>query len=167
MNLDSVFEDLEAQFSAQNEALPEVAIQAKRFVWLEANVLVVRLASAQLRQHCLIAPIMGADFVAGLLPHKNQWLMIPTCSIAKLTFETQPNLPTVRLLEANATDFVNQLQICPDVFWRHAGDLNETAGWLIDARDGLLVLAEPGSNSPFAIPVTQLLSLRFSAVENC
>jgi len=166
MNLDSVFEDLEAQFAAQDQSSAEPSRQTQRFAWLESNLVLVQLGAEGTHQHRLIAPMIGADFVAGLLPTQNQWLMIPTCSITRLTFETQANLPAVRLLEVGATDFLNQLQICSDVFWRRAHDLTESAGWLLDARDGLLMLAEAGCDQPFGVPLARLSTLRFSTVEN-
>lgn len=163
MNLDYVFEDLEAQFAAEREAAPDLAVNSLRFSWLDSNVLNVQLCQGQ--QHRLIAPMFGKDFVAGLIAGSDRLLILANAAILRLTFETQPRLPPVRLLDCKVSDFLNQFEIPAAVLWRQANQVAEHSGFLVDAREGFVFLAEAGAPLPFALPFAQLSSLQVQAAE--
>lgn len=82
MNLDKLFEDLETQFEAELSAVK----QAPRFGLerLSASISGNRLT--------LERPILGSNFVAGLVSGKAIWRFQPhrTLGVAKLTFSEKP-----------------------------------------------------------------------------
>ena len=161
VNPEDYLEHLEAQF-LQPEPTTGVFAGDLRFRWLTSSVLLVRGDEVI---HRLIAPVIGADYVAGLLSEKAEWLLLPSSRVLRLDFDFAPTLPPLRLVEQSATEFLASLQLPIAASWLVAGQPKQQ-GWLVDARDGFVFLAEAGSRLPFAVPILRLGWLRLKSVEN-
>ncbi len=161
VNPDDYLEHLEAQF-LNEQPTPRGSAGDLRFRWLTSSVLQVRAAEVI---HRLIAPVIGVDFVAGLPAEKTEWLLLPSSRVVRLDFDFTPTLPPLRLSDQPASVFLASLQLPIEASWLVAGHPMQR-GWLVDARDGFVFLAEPGSRLPFAVPILRLGWLRLKSVEN-
>lgn len=102
MNLDKLFEDLETQFDA---ALSN-ANQPQRFGLQRLS------ASISGNRITLERPILGSNFVAGIVSGRAIWRFQPhrTLGVAKLTFndQTEPNLDSQNDLEILSSSLIGR-----------------------------------------------------------
>lgn len=101
MNLETLIDDLEAQFDAdaRKRITTSKAIQdARRLrIWIddEANF-------------SLVAPILGLDFIAGFDERTADWICLIQCNVSRMQFEASQDLelPKLRRQKVTVEEFI-------------------------------------------------------------
>lgn len=112
MNLDELFEDLEAQFDGY-------LADSKRSSGLERSHLMrVWHRGGQITE--LAAPILGTDFVAGMALGANVFMLIRLEAVAKIALIelTNAEVPNSRLVPLEALDFLERLPLPFSLRWQ-------------------------------------------------
>jgi hypothetical protein len=104
MNLETVFDDLEAQLACS--ANSRITSLQKLF-----EVRRVRLHFGGEQQFSLIAPILGDDFVAGFEEQTGNWMLAAHAHLARIDFDHADDheLPKLRRQSATLSDFLKSM----------------------------------------------------------
>lgn len=161
MHIEDIFEDLEAQFAAASEA--------KKRDSFTANVKVIEISTSSNPRRELIAPIIGADFIAGMDIQLPIWHFFPMRTIQKVIFHTAGELDLPKLRNF-ALDFAGIVQTLPTpcaVTWRFDG-LNDylSSGQLHNATTNLLFIYANSMHRPIAVPIAAINQLSVESVDN-
>lgn len=161
MNLDGIFEDLEAQFDSQ------LGAANSRQTFDESNL--VTVWSRNQGAVCqLAAAILGVDFVAGMALGTNCFRLIPLVSVRNCEFAAlkNANLPKCRFVEIQAAQFLARLPLPFSIQWRTSADAPVRHGNVSDLLGQCLCIEELGSTLLQAVPLHSLEFLELSNVEN-
>ncbi|MEO0026693.1 MAG: hypothetical protein RL716_24 [Actinomycetota bacterium] len=172
MNLDAVFEDLEAKYAAQLSAQPPAASDSQRCqknaATVDAEVRVVEVLTARGIREELIAPLLGKDFIAGMDLFRPVWVVYKTASLASVEFKVgdQPELPKIRFSNRPLDAMLDLLPKFGPISWRLAlvRDAALHAGQFIKHSDELLFVQT--ETTELALPIEGLEVLRVESVDN-
>ncbi len=160
MQLDHIFEDLEAQFDAELSASQPNSI-------LDAcNLIRVRRADGQMSE--LILPLLGVDFVAGMRIGFNDFQLLRLASASTLEFHRlkQLDLPTLKLTGINAGKFIRRLPVDLQVRWNSSGSSTLKRGTLVEVIGELLIFEVLGLEHPQGVPISAIEELLVGSVDN-
>jgi hypothetical protein len=160
MNLDSFFEDLEAQIDAETT----VADRPDR---LDSTNL-VRIYWPDGGYSELVAVLLGEDFIAGMVIGCNEWRLMQLASAARLEFCELPGLemPTIRFFEGSRLAFLERLPLPLSITWSFAKDAQPQRGILVDLKGECLIVEVLNSVSSVGVPISRVDSLGIDSVEN-
>lgn len=160
MQLDGHLEDFEAQFAF---ALSESGGVAPL---IEANfVRIVCLDGVPVE---LIMPILGFDFVAGMLLGATAFRILPFVQIRQLTFHTLKGgtLEALRELQSDLREYLDCLSVPFEIQWTTRGDLLRQQGIVVEVLEGLLRIQVPNNEHLIVVPLVVLAELQIDSVEN-
>jgi hypothetical protein len=102
MNLETLFEDLEAQLVEVNHCFETQNRLAK------CNRLRLQVDAEDL---VLIAPILGSDFVAGFHERRGAWMCVglPKASVLNFSIEEKSKLPKLRRRAVKFENFITEM----------------------------------------------------------
>ncbi len=160
MNFDHLFEDLEAQFEAG------LATEQASLGLSTKKLAQVDLLDGSSR--VFVAPVLGFDFIAGLLIGEVAWQLVPFVAFVRLTFldSESSGLPPLRRLDLGLIGFLERLPRPAHLKWRLLASDQIRLGQLIELEGNLLALQVSGSPEVTFHPVAAFQSLEVMAVEN-
>jgi hypothetical protein len=161
MNLDGLFEDLEAQFDAElNIVTPRQRFESSNLVtiWNVAGGTATQLA----------APILGVDFVAGMVLGANCFRLNMLPIVARMELSTLQNadIPKCRFVSVTAIEFLERLPLPFAVKWRAQASASLNLGNVLDILGHCLLVESIGSENLRALPIDSLALLELCDVEN-
>jgi hypothetical protein len=160
MQLDDLFEDLEAQFdfalSRSIGASPTT----------EANLIRVRCLDG--RRVELVLPIIGEDFLAGMALGDDVFQLLFLKSIAQVEFchLNGLDLQKLRTVDQFARDFFDRMTLPVELTWAITGSLERHRGVLTGIRGGLLMMQIIGRELEVGIPLSSLTDITIASVDN-
>ena len=161
MNIEDIFEDLEARFAAALQNRP-------RDVYIE-NISALEVSTVNQIKKDLIAPILGKEFIAGLDSFAPVWHVYPTRALQQIIFhsEADESLPKLRNLGINLEAFLESLPKPCSIRWR----INSTenflhTGQLHSVTRNLLFIYPPDSLRPIAVSIAAIDQLSIESVDN-
>ncbi len=164
MNLDHLFEDLEAQFESGFGA----TVAHSKF--LSCNGL--RIVPQRGLPENLVAPIIGSDFVAGLDQGFMLWHVFPSEQIIEILPQTYEDseLPRLKHFDRKLCDLLESFAKPVEIVW-HTGEMHNAPqrGMMVELVCGLMVVettrgivaVSPRSASKICIEVVDNLSEEF------
>ena len=160
MNLDDLFEDLEAQFDGYlTAAKPSGGLQ-------RCHLMRVLHGGGQVTE--LAAPILGHDFVAGMALGVNVFRLIRLEAVARISLVELANsdVPAGRHVPLETVEFLERLPLPFSVQWQPIGDHLPETVTVLDLL-GQTLLVESGKSSSYQLlPLAALAHLEFIDVEN-
>jgi hypothetical protein len=161
MHIEDIFEDLEAQFAA--------ASQPRMRDSITDGARAIEVNTAGMVPKELIAPILGADFLAGLDSVSPIWHIFPMRSVTKVIFHSQAEktLPKLRNFAIDFIGFLNSIPTPCSIRWRIAGaDSFIRVGQLHTVTGSLLFIYLNNDKRPIAVPIQALQMLSIESVDN-
>jgi hypothetical protein len=160
MNLDNVFEDLEAQFDGY---LADV----QRRDLLERSHL-MRVWQHRDRITDLAAPILGTDFVAGMVLGENVFRLIRLESVVRIALRELPNsgVPESRFAPVSASEFLERLTLPVNVRWQPVGGEIWVVMVVLDLLGQTLVVESVKPDDYQLVPLAAIAQLELFDVEN-
>lgn len=160
MNLDDVFEDLEAEFEGYLAASrPKVVVE-------RSHLLRVWHLREQITE--LAAPILGADFVAGMALGTNVFRLIRLESVLKITLLELVNsdVPHVRKIPLRATEFFDRLPLPFSVRMQTAGTGSFALFVVIDLLGEMLLVESAEDGVIQLLPLVSIAVIDLIDVDN-
>lgn len=160
MKIENIFEDLEAQFeAAQNVAIPQLINEEARLA---------EAVDLQLVNHALVAPILGANFIAGLDKTLPIWNILPFANVRKIAFSggNEPSLPKARATTDSLIDHLLKLKLPTAGQWQTLGESALTSANIMAVESGLIILASEVQRGVIGVPINQLAHLKILSVDN-
>lgn len=160
MQLDDIFEDLEAMFEGQllatNTGTPMDA----------CNLIRVRNNAGETFE--LALPILGDDFLAGMRLGANDFHVARYSTITRIQFVhlTDESIPLLRILDCDLDMFIGDLPKPLEFLWRVFGQKDYTAGILAQVVNSIVIIEQAGTASIVGVPLLALTELRVSSVES-
>jgi hypothetical protein len=160
MNLDSFFEDLEAQIDA------EISVVDRPDRLDSTNL--VRIFGPDGGFAELVAVLLGEDFIAGMAIRCNDWRLVRLASISRLEFcELQGlKMPRIRFFQGSRLAFLERLPLPLSITWSFSSDAQQQRGVLVDFKGECLIIEVLNSPSPIGVPISRVDSLGIDSVEN-
>jgi hypothetical protein len=160
MNLESIFEDLEALIDAEVEASKAVGIID------ETTLIRVHWPSGGSIE--LVAPLLGQDFVAGMAIGANDWRLVRLDAVERISFRTIKGgqLPRIRFFDQSRQVFLERLPLPLAISWSARGEAFQSRGILADISGSCLIVQVLGSLEPIGVPLASISMLRIDSVEN-
>lgn len=160
MNLDDLFEDLEAQFDGY------LAADQQRGAFERSHLMRVWHQNGQSTE--LAAPILGRDFVAGMALGENVFRLIRLVSVLKITLIEMPNsgVPESRYVTVSASEFLERLTLPFSVRWQPFDDELPRAMVVLDVLGQTLVVESAKPDYFQLVPLAAVAHLEFIDVEN-
>lgn len=126
MNLDALFEDLDAKYEADLSSATKQAVSNSgcssngSLVSSEHNL--VEVVSARSIPEELMAPILGQDFIAGMDLYRPIWVIYRTAALTSFEFKhfDDPGLPVARVSQRQLGDLVMRIPKFVSISWRIA-----------------------------------------------
>lgn len=146
MNLETLFDDLEAQLSRKED------LRITSFQTL-TDARRVRLHIGGEQQFSLVAPILGEDFVAGFDEKTANWMCAAQTQVARIDFDPadDPELPKLRRQSATLAEFLNAMPLPA------AASIG-----LTDGRSQSVVLLEATAKLLFVTPASGSKAVAYS-----
>lgn len=157
MNLDTLFEDLESQLVDVNHCREKQAILAK------CNRVHLQIEGEDLR---LIAPILGADFVAGFHERRAAWMCIgmPKASVMSFSIDEKSKMPRLRKRSVKFENFIAELHPPFSAQFKPSGR-DSFAGVLVATENSTVYLTETSrAAAAKAVTAIDLAALDWLAV---
>jgi hypothetical protein len=160
MNLDSIFEDFEAQLAAEDSATSPVdsldATNMVRIYWREGGFV------------DLVAVLLGEDFVAGMALVSKTWQLISFESADRIEFGELVGVdaPSMRFFEGSRLSFLERLPLPLSISWTFHQASQKQRGILIDLKGECCILEVLQQPSPIGIPLARIGILGIDSVEN-
>jgi hypothetical protein len=106
MNLETIFDDLEAHLKADRTIDTSHAVSTD-----QARRLRVELTDSSI--HHLVAPILGCDFLAGLDEYSANWFCVNFSCLSEIRFDVSDDLelPTLRIQEITFEKFLKAMKL--------------------------------------------------------
>ncbi len=172
MNLDAVFEDLEAKYAAELGARQPSGSDnqdcQKTSAMIDDKLRIVEVQTARGIREELIAPLIGKDFIAGMDLYRPIWVVYKTGSLASVEFKLgdQPQLPKIRFSHRGVGAMLDLLPQFGPISWRVAlvRDAALKTGQFIKHSDEFLFVQT--EKTEVAVPIAGLEVLRFESVDN-
>jgi hypothetical protein len=160
MNLDNVFEDLEAQFAGYLAgAEPRDLLERSHLMraWQNGD-----------RITDLAAPILGIDFVAGMVLGENVFRLIRLDSVLRIALRELPNsgVPKSRYAPVSASEFLERLTLPFSVRWQPIGDPMWQVMVVLDLLGQTLVVESVKPDDYQLVPLAAIAQLELFDVEN-
>lgn len=160
MNLDDLFEDLEAQFDGYLAA-------AKPSGGLErCHLMRIWHGGGQLTE--LAAPILGHDFVAGMALGVNVFRLIRLEAVSRISLVELANsdVPAGRHVPLETAEFLERLPLPFSVHWQPIGGHLPEIVTVIDLLGQALLVESGKSSNCQLLPLAAMAHLDFIDVEN-
>jgi hypothetical protein len=143
MNLETIFDDLEAHLKADRTIDTSHAVSTE-----QARRLRVELTDSSI--HHLVAPILGCDFLAGLDEYSANWFCVNFSCLSEIRFDVSGDLelPTLRKQEITFEKFLKAMKLPMAVQIKTRG--SATHGVAIIAIRNSLMFARGPSGSTIA-----------------
>ena len=160
MNLDDLFEDLEAQFDGYLGA-------AKTKGQFERSH-VMRVWHHKGRVTELAAPILGDDFVAGMALGANVFRLIRLDSVLKVSLIelTNTKVPTSRFVPLETADFLGRLPLPFSLRWQPFGERISGVVVVLDLLGKCLLVESVLPEDYQLLPIQAIAHLELIDVEN-
>jgi hypothetical protein len=160
MNLDGIFEDLEAQFDGYLSA------NQQRGVLERSHVMRVWHHRGQISE--LAAPILGADFVAGMALGENIFRLIRLASVLRIGLTELPNsgVPESRYVSVSASEFLDRLTLPFSIRCQPFEDELAKSMVVLDLLGQTLVVESVKPDDFQLVPLAAIEFLEFIDVEN-
>ena len=160
MNLDDLFEDLEAQFDGY------LAADRQRGVFERSHLMRVWHQNGQSTEFA--APILGTDFVAGMAVGDNVFRLIRLAAVLKITLIEMPNsgVPESRSVTLCASEFLERLTLPFSVRWHPVDDEMTKSMVVLDVLGQTLVVESVQPDDFQLVPLAAVAQLEFIDVEN-
>jgi hypothetical protein len=160
MNLESIFEDFEAQLAAEESAAEQVGS-------LDATNL-ARVYSSDGGFTDLVAVLLGSDFVAGMALLSREWRLIGLASVERIEFceLVGADMPVLRFFEGSRLDFLERLPLPISITWRFRGSGQMQRGILVDFKGECCFVEVLSSSTPIGVPLARIEVLGIDSVEN-
>ena len=160
MNLDDLFEDLEAQFDGYlTAAQPNGGLE-------RCHLMRVWHAGGQITE--LAAPILGSDFVAGMALGANVFRLIRLEAVLRISLVelTNADVPAGRYVTLETAEFLERLPLPFRVYWQPIGDHVPETVTVLDLLGQTLLVESGKSSSRLLLPLVAMAHLEFIDVEN-
>ena len=160
MNLDDLFEDLEAQFDGYLAA-------AKTKDRLERSHL-MRVWHTKGQVTELAAPILGDDFVAGMALGANVFSLIRLDAVMKISLIelTNSGVPNSRFVPVDATEFLGRLPLPFSLRWQPFGEKLSDVVVVLDLLGNCLLVESVRPEDYQLLPIRAIAHLELIDVEN-
>lgn len=160
MNLDDLFEDLEAQFDGYLTA-------AKPSGGLErCHLMRVWHGEGEITE--LAAPILGNDFVAGMALSANLFRLIRLEAVLRISLVELSNsdVPAGRYVPLGTHEFLERLPLPFSIHWQPIGDHLPETVTVLDLLGQALIVESGKSSNCQLLPLAAMAHLEFIDVEN-
>lgn len=160
MNLDDLFEDLEAQFDGY-------LATSKQSGWLERSHLMrVWHRGGQITE--LAAPILGNDFVAGMALGANDFRLIRLEAALRISLVELANsdVPAGRRVPVDTPEFLERLPLPFSVRWQPLGGHTPENVTVLDLLGQALLVESGKTTNRQLLPLAAMEHLEFIDVEN-
>lgn len=160
MNLDNLFEDLEAQFDGLLAGTkPKTVLEGSHLmrVWHRRE---------QITQ--LAAPILGFDFVAGMVLGENSFRLIRLDTVQRIALQRLPKsgVPECRLVSVSALEFMERLPLPFSVRWQTLDDCLWSVATVMDLFGQTFAVEHQKSGGHQLLPIVSIAQLELFDVEN-
>lgn len=160
MNLESLFEDFEAQLAAEeSNSTPAESLDATNLVriyWRDGGFI------------DLVAVLLGHDFVAGMSLLSKDWRLIGLEAAERVEFceIVAFEIPEIRFFEGNRFNFLDRLPLPISITWSYVANGPMQRGILIDRKGECCIVEVLNNSSPIGIPLARIQVLGIDSVEN-
>jgi len=160
MQLDDLFEDLEAQFDF------ELSRSAGTSPTADANLIRVRCLDGG--QVDLVLPIIGEDFLAGMALGDDIFQLLFLESVAQVEFchLAGLKLQKLRVIDQFAREFFDRMTLPVEMTWTQTGSFERHRGVLTGIQGGLLMIQMLGRELEIGIPMLSLTDITIASVDN-
>lgn len=160
MQLDNIFEDLEAQF--------DFALETRVAKSPSQTSNLVRVRSQDARTVEMIRPLIGQDFIAGMVLGAKAFRVYRFAFLSQLEFLTLlgVKLAPIQRTSLSTTGFLENVTLPSAISWSTFGDSDMKAGVLEDLVGELLVVNLLEAQAPLGVPVAALSCLQIDSVDN-
>jgi hypothetical protein len=160
MQLDNIFEDLEAQFGFALET------SAAKTPFERSNL--VRIRRSDGRSAELVHPLLGDDFIAGMVLGSNLFWLYRLATLSQIEFMTLRGVDLVAIRSASLCirDFLLNLNFPCEVRWVTHASVEARRGLIIDLVGELALLDTIGADMPIGVPLSSLAELQIISVDN-
>jgi hypothetical protein len=160
MNLESLFEDFEAQLAAEeSRTAPTDTLDATNLVriyWCDGGFI------------DLVAVLLGQDFIAGMALLSKDWRLIALSAADRIEFceLVGVEMPTIRFFEGSRLSFLERLPMPISITWTQGVIGQVQRGILVDFKGECCIVEVLSSTTPIGIPLTCIEVLGIDSVEN-
>ena len=160
MNLESLFEDFEAQLAAEeSKSTPADSLDATNLVriyWQDGGFI------------DLVAVLLGHDFVAGMGLLSKDWRLIGFEAAERVEFceIVGAEIPEIRFFEGDRLNFLYRLPLPISITWSYEANGQMQRGILIDLKGECCIVEVLNNSSPIGIPLASIEVLGIDSVEN-
>jgi hypothetical protein len=160
MNLESLFEDFEAQLAAEeSKSTPADSLDATNLVriyWQDGGFI------------DLVAVLLGHDFVAGMSLLSKDWRLIGLEAAERVEFceIVGAEIPEIRFFEGDRLNFLDRLPLPISITWSYEANGQMQRGILIDLKGECCIVEVLNNSSPVGIPLARIQVLGIDSVEN-
>jgi hypothetical protein len=160
MNLESLFEDFEAQLAAEeSKSMPADSLDATNLVriyWQDGGFI------------DLVAVLLGHDFVAGMSLLSKDWRLIGLEAAERVEFceIVGAEIPEIRFFEGDRLNFLDRLPLPISITWSFEANGQMQRGILIDLKGECCIVEVLNNSSPVGIPLARIQVLGIDSVEN-
>jgi hypothetical protein len=160
MQLDNIFEDLEAQFDFALER------RATRSISEMSNL--VRLRRHDGRTLELIRPLIGSDFIAGMVLGANAFCLYRLATLIQVEFVTLQGvqLDAIKRTSFSLRDFLINVSLPSEISWSTIHEIDTMRGVVSDIFGELLMINLLGRAIPIGVPASSLAEVQIHTVEN-
>jgi hypothetical protein len=160
MQLDNIFEDLEVQFDFALET------SSAKSTFESSNLARVRCQGARTVE--LIHPLIGSDFIAGMVLGANSFRLFRLASLTQIEFLTLRGiaLGAVKTTGLSMRDFLLNASLPSEISWSTIQAVETKRGVVIDVVGELLMINMLGFNTLIGVPVAALSELQIHSVDN-
>lgn len=160
MQIDDLFEDLEAQFEAAENTPAAQLINGKARVALVQDL--------DLAKHHLVAPVIGLDYVAGLDEKLPIWNLLSFQNVRSLSLSQgdEASLPRARVSDNLLAACLKNMKTPMAAEWKGMGDGAFRPVNIIQVSESMLVLAADNESGLIGVPICRLAHLRILSVDN-
>jgi hypothetical protein len=160
MNLESLFEDFEAQLAAEeSKSTPVDSLDATNLVrifWRDGGFI------------DLVAVLLGHDFVAGMSLLSKDWRLIGLEAAERVEFceIVGVEIPEIRFFEGDRLHFLDRLPLPISITWSYEANGQMQRGILVDLKGECCIVEVLNNSSPIGIPLARIQVLGIDSVEN-
>jgi hypothetical protein len=160
MQLDNIFEDLEAQF--------EHALESSNRESLIEGCNFIRVRRLDSRTVELVMPLIGDDFLSGMALGSNTFELFRFAAITQVEF-CRIQAQDLRLLQRASLSLSSFLFRLPSPFemrWVSASSIEVRRGLAFEVSGDLIFLQTLGSQLTLGVPIASISELSIDSVEN-
>lgn len=160
MQLDNIFEDLEAQFDFALES------NTAKSPFETSNLARVRRHDGRTAE--LVHPVLGEDFIAGMVLGANAFRLYRLAGLSQLEFKTLVglDLPAVQGTTLSSRGFLKNISLPSAIAWSTLDSVEVKRGVLAELVGDLLLINRLGIENPIGVPISALSDLQIDSVDN-